>query len=624
MCNNKVIKVLTVLLAALLVLGGCKGKGKAGEKASVALTITSGGTYTIEGTHKGTVVVDTEQALTLTLKGADITAENGPAIYVKNCKALELCLEGDNTLTDGKEYAAEYTELKGALFSEDDLTVSGSGNLTVIGNYRHAIAGDDAITINSGTVTVTSAVKDGVHANDLVEIKGGSLTVKAAEGDAIESEAVVKLSGGTVSLAAKGDGIKASTNGETDCAVNVSGGSLTVNVGEDGVQSDGTLDINGGTLDITTTGAVSNNAATDKWGGGMGGGRSVNIDGMPTAPDMSAPTMGDFSMDPNMSMPDMGGRPNGGTKPTRPNGGNNGTMPGGNFQPNGGTETETTDGVSSKGIKSTGVLTISNGTININSTDDAVHSNSDVTIIGGKLTVKTGDDGIHADGALSVKGGDITVSNSYEALEGKTVDVADGTLSLTASDDGINATSGGSTNNRPGNANGENSININGGSVYINAAGDGVDSNGNLTVNGGILCVEGSGNGNSAIDADGTRLVNGGVVVAAGGGDMLENPQASSKQNCAVIMCNLSAGTTAALTDKDGNVIFCYTLTKSARSLTISMQQLTVGESYTLYSGVTPTGNKAFGGLYYGNSIGFSGGTAVKTFTQTAVITQAR
>jgi len=618
-------KLFALLLASAFALTACGGDGDnnsvdsstassadsvvSGEEslggvkdvpAETALTVNAGGSYTIDKDLKGTVVIDTEAELELVLKNAKIEGTTGPAIYVKNCKKLTVKLEGENTLFDSDTYSAQQGELKGALFSEDDIVFTGEGSLSVTGNRSHAIASDDGITLKSGSIKVVSAVKDGVHANDFVNVEGGTLSVENAGGDAIESEADINITGGAVSLNSQGDCIKASLSegAETDCAVKISGGAISLNSKEDGIQSDGTLDITGGTIDITTTGVVSNNNIGGDWGGGMQ-------------------------------------RPDGGTRPQRPDGGNrfpgfnpdvSMDVPQGGMMPLAQQTTATSTDVSSKGIKATGALSISGGTINVNSTDDALHSNGDLSITGGTFTLKSGDDGVHADGALVIGKANLTVSQSYEALEGKSVDIIDGTLSLTASDDGINAASGDGGFNRPGNANSDNKININGGSVYVCAGGDGVDSNGTLTVNGGFLAVEGSGNGNSAIDADGSRLINGGVVVAAGSGDMLENPQAGSKQSCAVLIVNsgMTAGSTVALADSEGKVIFCYSLTKSARSLTISAPELEIGKSYTLYTGVTPIGDKACGGLYYGEGVSFTGGTAAVSFIQSSVITQSR
>lgn len=618
--------VFSIILASMLTLTACGGSasvsvskdtgssaessvqsneisGVADIAAEIALTVNNGGAYTIDKELTGTVVIDTEADLKLTLKGAKINTSTGPALYVKNCGGLEIILEGENVLCDSAVYAAEHGDLKAALFSEDNVVFSGDGKLTVTGKHGHAIASDDGITVKNGSLVVESAVKDGVHANDLVDVKGGSLTVKAAGGDAIESEAVVTISGGNIDLNSSGDGIKASLNDKGTPSVTIEGGNVKINTAEDGIQSDGELTVKNGNIDITTTGAVVNNNSDNMMPGG--GFRPTRPDGgnRPTRPDNMTPPEG---FDPNVSM-DMVPPKNNFTTPTDIS-----------------ADTQTSN-LSSKGIKSAGLLTIEGGNINVVTTEDALHSDGDLVIEGGNITISADDDAVHAEGALTVKKGNVSINKCYEGLEGMTVTVEDGVINIAASDDGINSSDGESVNNRPGNANPNNDITINGGKIYIKAEGDCIDSNGGFTVNGGFVCVENnSRGGNNALDADGTRLINGGVVIALGNADMLESPSPSSAQPTAVIFANVSAGTTVAITDAKGKVVLCYASTVSASVITLSSPELKTGESYTLYTGVTPTGDKTVGGLYYGDGVTFTGGNEVKTFTLSSTVTNAR
>ncbi len=576
--------------------------------ASATTTVENGGEYVIDKEITGTVVIDTKEKLTLVLKNATIKGENGPALYVLDCKDLEIRLEGENTLTDGAAYTDGFAGAKGTLFSEDDIFFSGDGKLEISANYAHGLVCDDGITINGGDIRIVSAVKDAVHANDFVEINGGSLTVQSASGDGIHCESLVNINGGKLDISASGDGIKAAAKNvseddlsavesSADCNVNISGGVIKLNVGEDGIQADTALNISGGSFDITTTGVV-NKVNQGGWGEFPGGG------GFPGG-----------------DRPDKPDRPGRGDGPDAPWGGE--TSPVGTAPT---AETSTTQVDSSKGLKAGNVINISGGSFNINATDDTVHSNGTVTISGGNFTLESGDDGIHADGAVVINNGKINITGCYEGIEGMSVEINDGEISLVASDDGINAADGSASNNRPGQANSNNFATINGGKLYINAEGDGLDSNGTLTINGGTVLVDGpTRGGNGAIDADGTRTVNGGVLIAAGPTDMLEAPQSGSKQNCAVIYTGtLQAGTTVALKGADGNTVLCYKLSKSAQTLVISAPELKTGESYTLYKDVTVSGTAAFGGLYYGNGISLSGGSAVKTFKQSSVVTTAR
>jgi len=612
-------RLIALSAAALLALTSCGGNGGEGLSsadtsedsfshisteqsavvdvpAEIAMTVKGGGDCVIDKEIEGTVVIDTDSEVKLILRGATVKGTTGPAVYVKNCGALTVMLEGESTLSDSALYSAEQGDLKGAFFSEDDVIFKGDGSLTVTGNRTHAIACDDGIVIESN-VTVEKAVKDGVHANDLVEVRGGSLTVRAAGGDAVESEAEIKIEGGFIDLSSEGDGIKASLNEKGVPFIAVNGGSIKINTKEDGIQSDGNLEINSGAIDITTTGQVTLDQGDQTFPGG--GTRPQRPDGgtRPERPDWGTTPPGGF--DPNVSME----LPEGGMAP---------------FE----AAADTSDGASSKGIKAAGSLTVKgNPTVKITTTEDAVHSDGDLTIEDGTFSISAEDDAFHAEGALAVKNGYVTVTKCYEGLEGKTVLVEDGVINITCTDDGMNSTSGDSANNRPGNANADNSITVNGGSVYIKSGGDGVDSNGALTVNGGFLCVECSAKGgDNGIDADGTRLINGGVVVALGGTDMIESPAASSKQSAAVIYATVTAGSTVALRDSKDNTVLCYTAAVTASTITVSAPELKTGETYTLYSEVTPAGEKTCGGLYYGEGVSFEGGLDILDFTQSSTV----
>lgn len=175
---------------------------------------------------------------------------------------------------------------------------------------------------------------------------------------------------------------------------------------------------------------------------------------------------------------------------------------------------------STKGIKAANEISILAGVINIRSFDDSIHSNSGselengesatgaVNISGGKLTLHSNDDGIHADGKLTVSGGSVTVEYSYEGLEGDTLELVGGNISIVSSDDGVNSTA------REGTG-----IRIDACTLYIYARGDGLDSNSRssysgIIFDGGTVVIIANSNGNSSIDTEKGYAYNGGVVVA--------------------------------------------------------------------------------------------------------------
>ena len=161
---------------------------------------------------------------------------------------------------------------------------------------------------------------------------------------------------------------------------------------------------------------------------------------------------------------------------------------------------------SSKGIKADNNILIKNGNINIDSADDSIHSNNTVQIDGGEISIKSNDDGIHADGLVVINGGTITI-DGMEGIEGTYVKINDGTININASDDGINAADK-SSNYTP-------TVEINGGNVTIKmGAGDtdGIDSNGNLYINGGTINITGQ----SPFDYDKEAKYTGGTLIVNG------------------------------------------------------------------------------------------------------------
>ena len=134
---------------------------------------------------------------------------------------------------------------------------------------------------------------------------------------------------------------------------------------------------------------------------------------------------------------------------------------------------------------------------------------------------------------------------------------------------------------------------INGGYIHVLAGGDGIDSNGDITVNGGEVYIDGpSDNGNSAIDY-GDRsacYINGGTVVAIGSSGMAEDISDDSDQQ--VMLVKLDSQKEAGevtLTDSDGNEIITYTALKAYDCVIISAKDLEAGQTYTLTTSGTQT-----------------------------------
>ncbi|MBR1802679.1 MAG: carbohydrate-binding domain-containing protein [Clostridia bacterium] len=244
--------------------------------------------------------------------------------------------------------------------------------------------------------------------------------------------------------------------------------------------------------------------------------------------------------------------------------------------------------VSSKGLKAEKEITINSGNINITSTDDSIHSNYYIIINGGTMTLSSGDYGIHADTNIIINGGTMNITKSYEGIEAAYIEINDGDIKLVASDDGINA-SDGSGSSGPGkmmqqSSNADVQLVVNGGTIYIDAQGDGLDSNGNITQTGGSIIVAGTTNGgDGAIDYDGTFYVSGGSLVAYGATSMWQNPSTSSSQYSICFSQTGKEGDTIELKDSKGNTIESIQTAKAYGAIVFSNSKLTKGETYTLY-----------------------------------------
>ena len=525
------------------------------------ITITSGGTYIISGTlTEGQLVVDADdEKVQLVLDNADITCATSAAIYVKSAgKTFITLAEGsENILMNTAEFETiDDNNIDAVIFSKDDLALNGSGTLTINSENGHGIVSKDDLKIAGGTYNITAA-SHALSGKDSVRIAAGTFNLVSGK-DGIHSENADDSSKGYVYIA---------------------GGKFTIDSTGDGIDASNIVQIDDGTFDITAGGGVENSTKTheDNMMGGPGGGKGPQMGETPSgeAPDGNAPSekpSGEAPQgDPGNNSSENSGSDNSGsdreTPPEKPD--SNTNQAAGTEQSE--SDTFDSDFASTKGIKADGRLYINGGTFTINSADDSVHSNSAVTINDGTYTLTTGDDGVHSGEAVEINGGTITISESYEGLEGLTVTINDGDIDITSSDDGINAAGGTEEMGfgRMGNDSTENTstdemwMEINGGYIHVLAGGDGIDSNGDITVNGGEVYIDGpSDNGNSAIDY-GDRsacYVNGGTVVAIGSSGMAEDISDDSDQQ--VMLVKLDSQKEAGevtLTDSDGNEIITYT-----------------------------------------------------------------
>lgn len=582
-------------------------------------TITKAGEYTVAGLlSEGQLIVDAgdENEVTIVLNGTSITCSSGSPIYVKNASEVKIKSE-ENSFNEVIDNRAEATEDSSddtgnaAIYAACDLKLVGKGALVVTANYNNGIQSKDDLSIKNVIVKVT-AVNNSVKGNDAVDIESGNVIAISAKGDGIKTsnsslsnkgnrKGIVTITGGNIDVYAACDGIGAAYG------VDISGdGNLNIytdtysEYSEEVTTSGSSSSSNSSTNKTASANTVSYVAASDNIsnapGGNMGGGTPPDMNGG-NAPDMS-----------NGNAPDMNGSSGGGM------GGNNGSgMPGGNNQ----SGNSSKKSYSTKGIKADSEINISRFTININSTDDGIHANSDsgvletgedgkgtIVINGGTITISSGDDGMHADKQLDVNDGYINVVTSYEGLEAMTINLNGGKVYVYATDDGINACTGDGKTTPI--------INVNGGYIDVTTASgdtDGIDSNGNYVQTGGFVLVKGgssSGNVSGSIDVDGTVTITGGTCVALGG--VCETP-VNSVNAYVLSSVSFSSGSYS-LKDASGNEVISFTVDGSFSNGWICSDTLTTGTSYTLYRGSDSIADwtQESGTMGASNNGGFGGG----------------
>jgi len=243
-----------------------------------------------------------------------------------------------------------------------------------------------------------------------------------------------------------------------------------------------------------------------------------------------------------------------------------------------------------KGLKSDKIIIINGGTFTISAYDDSVHCNGDITINGGTFTLQSGDDGIHADGTVTINNGTIDIKNSYEGIEGAFINLNGGKINVYATDDGINVCSSSGL------------LTISGGDIYVNASGDGIDSNGSAVMTGGTLYVDGpTSASDEAIDTERGFSINGGTLVGTSAVAAGNVSTSSTQPTIKLSVQSQAAGAAITVKSSSGTVLVSYTPQKSYSSVLVSSPDIKTGESYSVYVNGTLVGTATA-------TIGTSGG----------------
>ncbi|MBR4398687.1 MAG: carbohydrate-binding domain-containing protein [Fibrobacter sp.] len=441
------------------------------------VVITCAGDYDFSGSYSGSDAQirvyspKSDSGVYLNLRGLTLTNTADAPIYSQmSSKTFVVPKNGTtNTLSDGSTRTKTFTyvnsnnetkvDTTGAcIYAKDDLTIKGEGTLIVKGNYNNGIHTSNDLRVKNGLITVT-AKNNGLKGKESVSISGGTLNITTTAGD----------------------GIKSDTDDATDLAagkgsIEITGGDITINSKYDGITANNIVNIANGesttpSIKITAGGGhtcLSDPTTSSGNGGGMGGGFG-----------------GGFGMGGSSCSADS----------------------------------------SSKGIKADSNIVISGGSIEINSRDDGVHSEGNITISGGVTTIATDDDGVHSEKALYIKDNAIVrVTIAYEGFESPDMNLEGGITSVITTDDGWNAaggtssTTGGNTGRGgfPGGGGfgggSTGNLKVTGGYHYIYVGTgdtDGIDSNGGITISGGVIIVECrmSGGMGGMVDSDGTTTI---------------------------------------------------------------------------------------------------------------------
>jgi hypothetical protein len=655
-------------------------EGKGAEVNGSAVTVNAEGVYLISGSlSDGQIIVDADKAkVQLVLDNADITCRSGPAILGNDSDKIFLTLAEDsiNSLSGG----TADSDTPACVYTSDSLTVNGSGSLEVK-SEANGIQSKDDIVITGGIVNVDAA-KDGIKGKDYVAAAGGTVNISAGQdgikstNDTDEGMGFVYIEDGAFSITSVNDGIQASSeltvkNGTIDI---VSGGGSDNSVKE---HTDGF----GGGFGRGRSGGSQNGGMTppdwwedfdpsmfekmtppEGWGEfdpsmfekmtppegweefarsqfekmtppegwddfdpsqyekktppedwedsdpsqSDGSGRSQDTDGRPGATEKSSSSGSSMSA---LSALDFSGSRNADSDEAAE-------------------ETATAEepvSDSAKGLKAGSAIRISGGTFNIDSADDAVHSDGDADITGGVFTLRAGDDAIHSEATVNIgeKAEDrfdtvqIFIETCYEGIEGVTINQNSGSVYIITSDDGFNA-AGGDTENSSGNTSARGgmmsastgTLNINGGLAVVNSASgdhDAFDSNGDINLNGGYVFANGqepldSGDFGGSINYNGASV----ITMTAGTGDLTQRYSFVDNDGN-VIVSFVAANGTAGRNCTDCKAYTGGTVTGGSRVLTQT-------DAYYIITGGKLTGGQeitakaAEGGMAGGGRMGGRGG----------------
>ncbi len=604
------------------------------------VTVSEAGTYVFSGKlDDGQIIVNAgkDDDVKIVLNNAGIKSTKASAISAVQCGKLFLLLEkgSSNTISGGNTVDETDSSPDAAIYVKDDMTILGEGELTVNGNAKNGITSKNTLKITGGKITV-SAENHGITGKDDLYIQNSSISVETKSGDGLRSN-----------------------NSDTDKGnVYIENSDITVVSANDGIQAENNLTVSSGTISITTGGGAAKNTKssqgdffvrtqtqseedTESMKGLKAGGNLIVTAGTITIDSY------DDSLHSDSDVKIGGGTITMKSGDDGVHADNTLTIADGNI-----TVSQSYEGLEANNIN------ISGGKIDVTAADDGVNcsggndssgfggmdqnmhfggrgnrmmnnnNSSDNTNNKQMPQIQDGDIPSTPDGQIpQIPSGDMPSMPDGQMPQmpgGDMPSMPDGQIPQIPSGDMPSMPDGqmpqtpdnqNNNDNKENTSNDKGSINISGGTVYVSAQGDGLDSNGELNITGGNIIVNGTTQGgNGIIDHDGNCTISGGTLAGAGTSDMLELPSSSSPQCTVAVLLEQSAkaGELIYITDNSGNILVAMTPEKNYSCLIFSSPELRSGEIYKVYTGGTITGDSIHG--YYSNS-SVSGGTLYSTFT---------
>ena len=320
----------------------------------------------------------------LLLNGLTLTNTKGAAINSQSHKRTYVVVKGTNNLSDGASYTEtpDDEDEKAAFFSEGQLVFSGDGSLTVNATGKAGITSDDYVRfMDAPVINVTSSAGHGVSGKEAIIVSDGTIDVNVSGTGkkGFSSDTLVYFGGGVTTIRTTGsagevDGELTGVAGiKADLRFVMDDGTLTVTstgTGAKGISGDNVAYFNGGTVNVTVSGANYGSSSSGGKGGfgpGMGGWGGQN-----SSSDNSVASKG-VKFDGNLYV--TGGK-------------------------------VTVKSARHEAIEAKGIIQISGGEVYAYSSDDAINAAGDLTIEGGAVFAQsTGNDGLDANGNLYIKGG---------------------------------------------------------------------------------------------------------------------------------------------------------------------------------------------------------------------------